>query len=128
MKIVRVALAVPLPHLFDYLAPDDMLLPPGGRVWVPFGSQKRLAIVVELAAQSAMSAEKLKTVLEPLDEQSLFAPIYWDWLHWAANYYQAAIGEVLFQALPVTVKNWRRKSAHFGALMRRAKKRLRKVN
>ena len=105
MKIVRVALAVPLPHLFDYLAPDDMPLSTGARVWVPFGSQKRLAIVVELAAQSAMSAEKLKTVLEPLDEESLFAPIYWDWLHWAANYYQAAIGEVLFQALPVKLRN-----------------------
>ena len=47
MKIVRVALAVPLPRLFDYLVPDDVLLQIGMRVLVPFGTQKRVTIVAD---------------------------------------------------------------------------------
>ncbi len=35
MKIVRVALAVPLPRLFDYFVPDDVSLQIGMRVFVP---------------------------------------------------------------------------------------------
>ena len=29
----------------------------------------------------------------------------WDWLAWSANYYRAALGDVLFQALPVKLRN-----------------------
>ncbi|WP_288505183.1 hypothetical protein, partial [uncultured Haemophilus sp.] len=42
MNIVRVALAVPLPRFFDYLYPPDLTPIVGGRVLVPFGSQKRV--------------------------------------------------------------------------------------
>ncbi|BFU60942.1 MULTISPECIES: primosomal protein N' [Rodentibacter] len=105
MKIARVALAVPLPRLFDYLAPDEMSLVVGGRVLVPFASQKRVAIVTELPEKAEMSTDKLKEIITSFDTKSLFTPLYWDWLHWAANYYQAALGEVLFQALPVKLRN-----------------------
>lgn len=137
MKIVRVALAVPLPRLFDYLAPDEVSLVVGARVLVPFGSQKRVAIIAELPEKSDMPADKLKEIITPLDGESLFSPVVWDWLHWAANYYQAAIGDVLFQALPVKLRNgesavkndrtlWRINEAGKNALsqgeMKRAKK------
>ena len=105
MKIVRVALAVPLPRLFDYLVPDDVLLQIGMRVLVPFGTQKRVAIVVDFPTKSDVPEDKLKAILQPLDLAPLFTPIYWDWLHWAANYYQAGLGDVLFQALPVKLRN-----------------------
>ena len=105
MKIVRVALALPLPRLFDYLAPDDVLLQIGMRVLVPFGTQKRVAIVTDFPTKSDVPEDKLKTILQPLDLVPLFTPIYWDWLHWAANYYQAGLGDVLFQALPVKLRN-----------------------
>ena len=105
MKIVRVALAVPLPRLFDYLFPDDVSLQIGTRVLVPFGTQKRVAIVADFPTKSDVPEDKLKTILQPLDLAPLFTPIYWDWLHWAANYYQAGLGDVLFQALPVKLRN-----------------------
>ena len=105
MKIVRVALAVPLPRLFDYLVPDDVLLQIGMRVLVPFGTQKRVAIVADFPTKSDVPEDKLKAILQPLDLAPLFTPIYWDWLHWAANYYQAGLGDVLFQALPVKLRN-----------------------
>lgn len=105
MKIVRVALAVPLPRLFDYLVPDDVSLQIGTRVLVPFGTQKRVAIVADFPTKSEVPEDKLKAILQPLDLAPIFTPIYWDWLHWAANYYQAGLGDVLFQALPVKLRN-----------------------
>ena len=105
MKIVRVALAVPLPRLFDYFVPDDVSLQIGMRVLVPFGTQKRVAIVADFPTKSDVPEDKLKAILQPLDLAPLFTPIYWDWLHWAANYYQAGLGDVLFQALPVKLRN-----------------------
>ncbi|OOF36187.1 primosomal protein N' [Rodentibacter heidelbergensis] len=105
MKIVRVALPVPLPRLFDYLIPDDMSLEIGARVLVPFGRQKKVAIVVQLPETTAIPKEKLKEIIAPLDTTSLFSSVTWDWLIWAANYYQGALGEVLFQALPVKLRN-----------------------
>ena len=105
MNIVRVALAVPLPRFFDYLYPTDLTPIVGGRVLVPFGSQKRVGIVVDLPASSDVAKEKLKLIIDVLDAESLFNSTTWDWLAWSANYYRAALGDVLFQALPVKLRN-----------------------
>ena len=105
MNIVRVALAVPLPRFFDYLYPPDLTPIVGGRVLVPFGSQKRVGIVVDLPASSDIAKEKLKPIIDVLDAESLFNSTTWDWLAWSANYYRAALGDVLFQALPVKLRN-----------------------
>ena len=105
MNIVRVALAVPLPRFFDYLYPPDLTPIIGGRVLVPFGSQKRVGIVVDLPASSDVAKEKLKPIIDVLDAESLFNSTTWDWLAWSANYYRAALGDVLFQALPVKLRN-----------------------
>ena len=105
MNIVRVALAVPLPRFFDYLYPPDLTPIVGGRVLVPFGSQKRVGIVVDLPASSDVAKEKLKPIIDVLDADSLFNSTTWDWLSWSANYYRAALGDVLFQALPVKLRN-----------------------
>ena len=77
----------------------------GGRVLVPFGSQKRVGIVVDLPASSDVAKEKLKPIIDVLDAESLFNSTTWDWLAWSANYYRAALGDVLFQALPVKLRN-----------------------
>lgn len=105
MNIVRVALAVPLPRFFDYLYPPDLTPIVGGRVLVPFGSQKRVGIVVDLPVSSDVAKEKLKPIIDVLDADSLFNSTTWDWLAWSANYYRAALGDVLFQALPVKLRN-----------------------
>ena len=105
MNIVRVALAVSLPLFFDYLYSPDLTPIVGGRVLVPFGSQKRVGIVVDLPASSDVAKEKLKPIIDVLDADSLFNSTTWDWLSWSANYYRAALGDVLFQALPVKLRN-----------------------
>ena len=105
MNIVRVALAVPLPRFFDYLCLPDLTPIVGGRVLVPFGSQKRVGIVVDLPASSDVAKEKLKPIIDVLDAESLFNSTTWDWLAWSANYYRTALGDVLFQALPVKLRH-----------------------
>ena len=143
MNIVRVALAVPLPRFFDYLYAPDLTPIVGGRVLVPFGSQKRVGIVVDLPASSDVAKEKLKPIIDVLDTESLFNSTTWDWLAWSANYYRAALGDVLFQALPVKLRNgesavkndrtfWRitdlgKQALELGAL-KRAKKQIEALN
>ena len=143
MNIVRVALAVPLPRFFDYLYAPDLTPIVGGRVLVPFGSQKRVGIVVDLPASSDVAKEKLKPIIDVLDTESLFNSTTWDWLAWSANYYHAALGDVLFQALPVKLRNgesavkndrtfWRitelgKQALELGAL-KRAKKQIEALN
>ena len=143
MNIVRVALAVPLPRFFDYLSSPDLTPIVGGRVLVPFGSQKRVGIVVDLPASSDVAKEKLKPIIDVLDAESLFNSTTWDWLAWSANYYRAALGDVLFQALPVKLRNgesavkndrtfWRitdlgKQALELGAL-KRAKKQIEALN
>ncbi|MFZ7305554.1 primosomal protein N' [Avibacterium avium] len=104
MKLVRVALAVPLFQFFDYLLPESLSPVVGGRVVVPFGTQKRVGIVVDFPTESEIDPPQLKGILGVLDEQNLFNEPVWQLIHWAANYYQAPLGEALFQALPVKLR------------------------
>lgn len=104
MKLVRVVLAVPLMRAFDYLLADEQPIALGSRVLVPFGTQKKVAVVVEFPEQSELPLEQLKTVIKVLDSESIFQPTMWQLLHWAASYYQAPLGEVLLQALPVKLR------------------------
>ncbi|PJG85344.1 primosomal protein N' [Conservatibacter flavescens] len=104
MRFVRVALAVPLMRFFDYLMPAEMNLQVGCRVLVPFGSQKRVGIVVALPNESELPAAQLKQVIAQLDNKSLFSETLWKLLQWSASYYQSPLGEALFQALPVKLR------------------------
>ncbi|MGX2974504.1 primosomal protein N' [Ursidibacter arcticus] len=104
MKLIRVALPVPLARYFDYLLPEDCLVVKGARVIVPFGNQRKVGIVVDFPTESDVPAHKLKPIIEVLDTQSLFDNEIWSLLTWAANYYHAPLGEVLQSALPIKLR------------------------
>lgn len=103
--LVRVALNLPLMRLFDYLLPAEMQTVVGARVLVPFGTQKKVAIVIDFPQQTDIREDQLKTVIACLDSESLFNTQSWAFLSWASQYYQVALGEVLFSALPVKLRN-----------------------
>ena len=105
--IIKVALPVPLPRLFDYLqAEDGSLTPVGSRVLVPFGSRKLVGVVIGHAAESALSPEKLHRIVRPLDEsEPLLDMQLIDLLKWCWRYYKAAPGEVVLSALPPVLRN-----------------------
>ncbi|HEX7731889.1 MAG TPA: primosomal protein N', partial [Rhodanobacter sp.] len=70
--VLRVALPVPLPTLFDYLPPAaDDAARPGSRVLVPFGRGQAVGVVVAADATPSVGAGKLKRALRLLDGEPL---------------------------------------------------------
>jgi primosomal protein N' (replication factor Y) len=60
------------------------------------------AIVVEINVKSQFN--KLKPIIEVLDEKPLLDTIMMDLLNWASCYYFYPLGEVLFHALPAALR------------------------
>ncbi|RWR03232.1 primosome assembly protein PriA [[Pantoea] beijingensis] len=104
MPVVQVALPVPLARNFDYLLPAHIKVAVGGRVSVPFGKRKAVGIVVGIRESSDFPMDQLKAVHDVLDNESLYPPSLWRILLWAADYYHFPLGEVLFHALPVLLR------------------------
>ena len=105
--IFRVAIAVPVYRLFDYLAPDNIELAhikPGIRLEVPFGKAKKIAFLVDCVQHSEIDIAKLKRVERILDEKPLLSSKDLALLHWASRYYHHPLGEVFSAAFPVTLR------------------------
>ncbi|CAB1370776.1 primosomal protein N' [Denitratisoma oestradiolicum] len=100
MSIVRVALDVPLPRLFDYRAEDPAGDWVGRLVRVPFGSGEKLGLILQVLDQSDQPPEKLRPIHSLLTE---LPPLPADWIalcEFCARYYQHPLGEVSSFALP----------------------------
>jgi len=106
--ILQVALPIPLRRIFDYIAEEHLqgtALAPGIRVKVPFGKASiRTGVLVRTANTSDLPAGKLKKILSIIDEEPLFSPIEFKLIKWASNYYHHSLGEVIFNALPVLLR------------------------
>src|SRR5207342_2355182 len=100
--VLRVALPLPLPRLFDYLPPSAAVVDEqwiGRRVRVPFGKSELIGVVAAIGPAET-SDLVLKTVAEVLDSAPLLAGELLDSLRWAARYYHAPLGEAFATALP----------------------------
>ena len=100
MKLIRVALDLPLPRLFDYLAEDAQQSDIGRLVSVPFGSGSKVGIVIALSAVTDQPAEKLKAALSILRDMPALPSSFLALCEFCARYYQAPLGEVMAFALP----------------------------
>src|SRR5712692_1592220 len=100
MIILRVALDVPLPRLFDYRSEDATRADIGYRVLVPFGTKRRVGVVVDVAAKSEVAESRLRPVEEILRD---VPPLPREWLalaEFCSDYYHRPLGEVVMSALP----------------------------
>ena len=100
MNILRVALDVPLPKLFDYRAADATRSDIGRRVLVPFGSKRAVGVVVEIAANSEIAESRLRPIEKILRD---VPPLSREWLalaEFCSGYYHRPLGEVVMAALP----------------------------
>lgn len=105
MTILKVAVDAPLDTLFDYPAPDSGPPPaPGVRVRVPFGRRHPVGLVMAHAARSELPDERLKPVLETLDDAPLCDAPLLKLLDWTARYYQEPPGAVVAAALPAPLR------------------------
>jgi primosomal protein N' (replication factor Y) len=105
--VVRVALPVPLPTLFDYLPPASGEARVGDRVLVPFGRGRMVGVVTGLEPESALSDRRLKQVLRLLDAEPLLDAELMQTLGWAADYWLGAPGEAYASALPLALREAR---------------------
>ncbi|MBK8336737.1 MAG: primosomal protein N' [Sterolibacteriaceae bacterium] len=104
MAIVRVALPVPLPRAFDYLADDASPADLGRCVRVPFGKGEKTGVIVELPQDGQAHPGTLREVRAVLRELPPLPP---DWLRlarFASAYYQAPLGEVVSASLPPALR------------------------
>ncbi|MBA3661434.1 MAG: primosomal protein N' [Gammaproteobacteria bacterium] len=106
-QYLRIALPTPLRRLFDYLPPQDIdfsTLMPGMRIRVPFQSRELVGILINIVNETPVLPHKLKLAHSVLDAEPILMPDIFKLCAWAADYYQAALGEVLHAAIPVHLR------------------------
>jgi primosomal protein N' (replication factor Y) (superfamily II helicase) len=104
MQIVRVALDVPLSTVFDYFLAENMTVAEGQRVVVPFGRKQVVGVVMEYAAQSDLASERIKAVLQVLDDVPPLPAELLKLLKFCSDYYHHPVGMTVMSALPTRLR------------------------
>ncbi len=101
--VAQIALSVPLPTTFDYLAIEHQSLPPiGSRVLVPFGRRQLVGLVLGHGTPTT-PADKLKRIASLLDEALIDEDLLA--MHaWASRYYAYPAGECVDLLLPPALR------------------------
>ena len=107
--VLRVALPVPLPRLFDYLPPPGVeaaSVEAGRRILVPFGNRELCGMVVGhgMAGIGVEAGIQIKPALALPDPAPLLQGELLGSLRWLAGYLHAPLGEVLATALPAVLR------------------------
>jgi primosomal protein N' (replication factor Y) len=105
MSIVRVALDMPLSTLFDYVLAEGIAVTPGQRVIVPFGRKQVVGVVMECAAESELATERIKAVVQVLDEIPPLPAELLTLLRFCSDYYHHPLGATVLSALPVRLRS-----------------------
>lgn len=100
---LRLALPSPLRRLFDYLPSKGLSsasLKAGIRVKVPFANRVLVGVLIEVVEETNVPLEKLKRIIEVIDETPIIPSSLLAFCHWTAHYYQHSLGDTLSWALP----------------------------
>ena len=102
-QVIKVVVPRPIWQTYDYRLPDSLpSVSPGSRVRVPFGPISVIAIVVGISKRSEHAGE-LRSVLNVLEKQPIFADDLLRLAEWLASYYHCPIGTVIETMLPTEV-------------------------
>ena len=105
MSIVRVALDVPLPTLFDYTVAAGIAIGTGQRVIVPFGRRQLVGVVMECVATTDVLPERIKPVTQVLLDSAPLSAGLLDLLRFCSDYYRYPIGQTVLSALPTRLRS-----------------------
>ena len=105
MRVLRVALDVPVAKLFEYLIDDAAPVEPGDRVVVPFGARLRVGVVAEIVAASSVAESKLKLAERVLEGAPRLPAAWLEQMRFLASYYQRPFGETVAGALPARLRS-----------------------
>jgi primosomal protein N' (replication factor Y) len=97
VRLVDLALPVPLAHAFTYAVPEALAIVPGARVVAPFGGRRLVGVA--LGVREGEPPPKVKSVESVLSHGSLPEELL-GFVRDVAAYYMAPIGEALKMALP----------------------------
>ena len=104
--VLKVALPLPLPRLFDYLPANGAAADAadiGRRVRVAFGNRQLCGVAAAVGVADIAHAGDLKAV-DWLEPEALFHGELLASLRWLARYLHAPVGEVLATALPAALR------------------------
>jgi primosomal protein N' (replication factor Y) len=107
MTILRVALDVPLPRLFDYACDGADAADVGRRAVVPFGARAVVGVIVAVGAATDVPAHKLRAARTILRDMPPLPPDWLELARFAADYYHRPLGEVIHAALPPRLRRTR---------------------
>ena len=97
-----------MPCTFDYKV-DEQLVPltqlqPGMRVLVPFGNQRKVAVILSLKTETAVPEGKIKSNIEVIDDSPVLSAQHLELLKFTARYYCYPLGETIHIALPSALR------------------------
>lgn len=101
---VTVALQIPLFNTYQYAWQFESKPLIGSRVWVPFGGQKKVGIILSIENESQFDPKKIKAVDTIIDTEPVIDELTYKLLTFASKYYVYPIGEVFFHALPIKLR------------------------
>ena len=102
--ILRIALNTPVNNLFDYKPvsnKSDFEHFIGQRVRVSFGNKEKIGFVHGVAKTSMVPEQKLKQVIELIDQEPIIDEELQRLIEWTSGYYHYPIGEVYATAVPL---------------------------
>ena len=105
--ILQFVIDTPLRRVFDYLPPSSGTheFSPGKRAWLPFGKRRVVGVLVKVVDHSDVPDNKLRHVVEFIDDEPALDSTLLGTLEWAADYYHHPVGEVIASALPAALRN-----------------------
>jgi primosomal protein N' (replication factor Y) len=104
--ILQIALDTPLNSVFDYGWPHEEGSAPqvGQLALVNFGRREVVGLIVAIAAESDVPADKLKNAIAVRDQLAPLSPAWLALAGFAADYYQRPLGEVALPGLPKNLR------------------------
>ncbi len=102
--ILKIALPLPLPELYEYGMPESLRADQceiGTRVLVPFGPRELVGIIISHQQHSEYDESRVKPILQTLEDDPALTAELIALCTWAASYYHHAQGEILAAALPL---------------------------
>ncbi|HEX6250403.1 MAG TPA: primosomal protein N' [Gemmatimonadaceae bacterium] len=102
VRLLEVALPLPLFQTFVYAAPTDMHAPRGSRVVVPVRNRSEMGIVVG-DATAERAPKRVRQIAAAPDAEPSITPEIFRLCEWIADYYIAPLGMVLRAVLPLAL-------------------------
>ena len=101
-KILKIALDVPVNKFFDYIS-NHGNIKIGQYVKVPFGKRTLIGICCEIAHESIVPADKLKSI-DSIESEIIFDAPMLKLLYFVSDYYQHPIGQTIMSVVPSRIK------------------------